>query len=176
MRIDGTSRAADFGKQRTKSRPSHKRGCHVGLCRCRAMRGFGAPVRVPTSEADLGNSSIRKGRYSTHSHSATVMTSVQEKTRFLLALNLFLQLLDGCVSYGLLSAGVESTNQSVHGATPSWGVIGSLFYNKTLASTLLLLIYVLREKRAVMVGHALTIIASVYACHSAASILQLCLR
>src|SRR5512145_1250625 len=96
------------------------------------------------------------------------MTGVEEKTRFLLFLNVLLQLLDGSVSYGLLSLGDVGPNPLANAALESQLIIGGLLYNKVLASALLFLIYASRHKRELMAANALTITASAYACYSAA--------
>ena len=104
------------------------------------------------------------------------MTGIQEKTWFLLILNLLLQLLDGSVSYGLLSLGDAWANPLVHAAMENGRIIGGLLYNKVLACALLVSIYTLRHKREVMAANALTITASVYTCYSAASVVEFWLR
>jgi hypothetical protein len=96
------------------------------------------------------------------------MTGIEEKTGFLLILNILLQLLDGSLSYGLLSLGDAGPNPLMNAAIESWRIIGGLLYNKFLACALLFLIYALRHKREIMAANALTITASVYACYSAA--------
>jgi len=101
------------------------------------------------------------------------MTGIEEKTRFLLILNVLLQLLDGSVSYGLLSLGSAQASPFVNAALESRPNISGLLYNKVLACTLLLLIYVLRHRREVMAANALTITACVYTCHTAASMWKL---
>ena len=52
------------------------------------------------------------------------MTKVQENVRFLLILNLFLQLLDASITYGLSSLGGEPTNPSVSIAT-RWRIVAA---------------------------------------------------
>ena len=47
------------------------------------------------------------------------MTAIEEKTRFLLILNVLLQLLDGSVSYGLMSLGGAQTSPFVNAALES---------------------------------------------------------
>ena len=101
------------------------------------------------------------------------MTGIEEKTRFLLILNVLLQLLDGSVSYGLLSLGSAQASPFVNAALESRPNISGLLYNKVLACTLLLLIYVLRHRREAMAANAMTITACVYACHTAASMWKL---
>jgi len=96
------------------------------------------------------------------------MTGIEEKTRFLLILNVLLQLLDGSVSYGLMSLGAAQASPLVNAALESRRILSGLLYNKVLACTLLLLIYVLRHRREVMAANALTITACVYTCHTAA--------
>jgi hypothetical protein len=101
------------------------------------------------------------------------MTSRALNIRFLLILNLFLQLVDGSLSYGLLSHAVAATTQPIDAATTLGGATGGLLYHKTLASLLLLLTYVLRTRREALVANALTITACVYVCHTAVSVLKL---
>ena len=96
------------------------------------------------------------------------MTGVEEKTRSLLILNVLLQLLDGSVSYGLMSLGGAQASPFVNAALESRPIMSGLLYNKALACTLLLLIYVLRHRREVMAANALTITACVYTFHTAA--------
>ena len=102
--------------------------------------------------------------------------NLDEKTRFLLVLNLLLQLLDGSVSYGLLSTNIAQASSLAGAAMESWRVLGGLFYYKTLACALLLLIYVLRHKREVMAANALTITACVYSCYTAAAVMKFWFR
>ena len=104
------------------------------------------------------------------------MTAIEEKTRFLLILNVLLQLLDGSVSYGLMSLGGAQASPCVNAALESQRIMSGLLYNKALACTLLFLIYVLRLMREVMAANALTITAGVYTCHSAAFMWKLWLR
>ena len=104
------------------------------------------------------------------------MTGIEEKTRFLLILNVLLQLLDGSVSYGLMSLGSAQASPFVNAALESRQILSGLLYNKALACTLLLLIYILRHRREVMAANALTITASVYICHSAVFMWKLWLR
>jgi hypothetical protein len=63
------------------------------------------------------------------------MTTIEDKTRFLLILNLCLQLLDGTISYGLLALAPAEPNLSLNAAVMGWPTIGGLFYNKALAAT-----------------------------------------
>lgn len=104
------------------------------------------------------------------------MTGIEEKTRFLLILNVLLQLLDGSVSYGLMSLGGAQASPFVNAALESRRIMSGLLYNKALACTLLLLIYVLRHTREVMAANALTITACVYTCHTMAFMWKLWLR
>jgi len=104
------------------------------------------------------------------------MTGIEEKTRFLLILNVLLQLLDGSVSYGLMSLGGAQASPFVNAALESRRITSGLLYNKALACTLLLLIYVLRHTREVMAANALTITACVYTCHTMAFMWKLWLR
>ena len=101
------------------------------------------------------------------------MTGNEEKTRFLLNLNVIIQQLDGSVSYGLMSLGGAQASPFVNAALESRRIISGLLYNKALACTLLLLIYVLRNRREVMAANALTITACVYTCYTASSMWQL---
>ena len=104
------------------------------------------------------------------------MTGIEEKTCFLLFLNVLLQLLDGSVSYGLMSLGGAQASPIVNAALEGPRILSGLLYNKALACTLLLLIYILRHRREVMVANALTITACVYTCHTAAFMGKLWLR
>ena len=81
------------------------------------------------------------------------MTAIEEKTRFLLTLNALLQLLDGSVSYGLMSLGGAQASPFVNAALESQRIMSGLLYNKALACTLLFLIYVLRYRREVMAAN-----------------------
>jgi hypothetical protein len=101
------------------------------------------------------------------------MTSREENARFLLILNLGLQIVDGTLSYGL-SFAVGAPDLAVNTATITWAMVLPLVYNKALAATLLLLIYTLRHGREVMVANALTIIASIYTCHTTVSLWRYC--
>ena len=84
--------------------------------------------------------------------------------RDLLTFNLFLQLMDGLVSYQSFALGAAEANPVVAAAIVNWGMIGGLVYNKVLASVLLLLIFALRRNRTLMTLRALTVTASVYVC------------
>jgi hypothetical protein len=96
------------------------------------------------------------------------MTGIEEKTRFLLILNILLQFLDVSVSYGLMSLGDAKASPFVNAALESRPDMSGLLYNKALACTLLSLIYVLRHRREAMASNALTITACVYTCYAAA--------
>jgi hypothetical protein len=63
------------------------------------------------------------------------MTKVQENARFLLILNLLLQLLDAGITYGLSSLAGEPTNPSVSIAS-RWRIVAGFFYHKALAAAL----------------------------------------
>ena len=104
------------------------------------------------------------------------MTDIEEKTRFLLILNVLLQLVDGSISYAFLALGGAAPNLLVSAAIDSRQIMSGLFYNKVLACTLLLLIFVLRHKREVMATNALTITATIYVCYTAASMWKLWLQ
>src|SRR6266566_979510 len=56
-------------------------------------------------------------------------------------LNLLLQVFDGLLSYHVLSEGVPEANPLVSRAISEWGVVWGLFYSKTFACVLLLLIF-----------------------------------
>jgi hypothetical protein len=99
------------------------------------------------------------------------MTTVQNKARSLLILNLLLQLLDGTITYDRLSVAVAAASQLANAATENWGTISGLLANKVLACALLFLLYALRHKREAMVTHALTITACVYSCYAATAII-----
>jgi len=100
------------------------------------------------------------------------MTDIQEKNRYLLILNLLLQLLDGSVSYGLFSLGGVEAGSSVNAAMESWRFLGGVLYYKALAGALLLSIYLLGSRREAMAANALTITASVYSCYTAAAVMR----
>jgi len=84
--------------------------------------------------------------------------------RRLLIFNLLLQLLDGFLSYEVLSAGAAEANPFVDAAILNWGALGGLLYHKVIACVLLLLIFAFRNRRQLLTAQALTITASVYTC------------
>jgi hypothetical protein len=104
------------------------------------------------------------------------MTGVPVRTRSLLVLNLLLQLLDGSVTHARISLGAAEASSLANAALENWGTMSGLLYNKILACALLLLIYALRHRRAVMAANALTITACVYSCYTAAAVVQLWFR
>jgi hypothetical protein len=61
--------------------------------------------------------------------------------RDLLSFNLFLQLMDGPVSYQSFVLGAVEANPVVAAAIVNWGMVWGLAYNKILACLLLLLIF-----------------------------------
>lgn len=82
----------------------------------------------------------------------------------LLIFNLFLQVFDGLISYQVLSADVAESNPLVDVAIVNWDVILGLFYHKSLACVLLLLIFVLGRRRQLLATQALAITATIYTC------------
>jgi hypothetical protein len=84
--------------------------------------------------------------------------------RDLLTFNLFLQFIDGLVSYQAFALGAAEANPVVAAAIVNWGMIWGLIYNKALACLLLVLIFVLRRNRHLMTTRALSVTASVYVC------------
>jgi Domain of unknown function (DUF5658) len=85
-------------------------------------------------------------------------------------LNLLLQIFDGLLSYHVLSEGVPEANPLVSIAISEWGVGWGLFYWKTLACVLLLLIFVFRNRRRSLTIKAFMITAAVYGYVSIASL------
>jgi Domain of unknown function (DUF5658) len=81
---------------------------------------------------------------------------------FPFVLNLFLQLFDGLLSYHVLSDGVPEANPFVSRAISEWGVVWGLFYSKTFACVLLLLIFALRNRRQSLTIKAFMVTAAVY--------------
>ena len=82
----------------------------------------------------------------------------------LLTFNLFLQLIDGVVSYQAFALGAAEANPVVAAAIVNWGMIWGLIYNKALACLLLLLIFALRHNRRLLAMRGLSVTASVYVC------------
>ena len=84
--------------------------------------------------------------------------------RDLLTFNLFLQLMDGVVSYQAFALGAAEANPVVAAAMVNWGMIGGLIYNKMLACVLLLLIFTFGRSQPFLAMRAMTVTASVYVC------------
>ena len=82
--------------------------------------------------------------------------------RDLFFLNLTLQIFDGLFSYQVFSLGAEEANPIVAAAISNWGVIYGLLYKKTLACFLLLLIFALRHRHALLVKRGMVLTASAY--------------
>ena len=91
-------------------------------------------------------------------------------------LNLFLQVFDGLLTYHIVSAGVPEANPLVDNAISAWGVGWGLFYSKTFACVLLLLIFALRNRRRSLTIKAFTVTAAVYGYVSVASLTILLLH
>jgi Domain of unknown function (DUF5658) len=84
--------------------------------------------------------------------------------RDLLILNLTLQVFDGLFSYQVFSLGAEEANPIVAAAISNLGVIYGLLYKKSLACILLLLIFALRHRHALLVKRGMVLTASAYTC------------
>ena len=82
----------------------------------------------------------------------------------LLVVNLLLQIVDGLASYHILAAGVPEENPVVATFITNWGVMGGLLYGKVLGCALVILIFLLRHRVAVVATQGLTILAYVYSC------------
>ena len=82
----------------------------------------------------------------------------------LLVVNLLLQIVDGLASYHILAAGVPEENPVVATFITNWGVMGGLLYGKLLGCALVILIFLLRHRVAVVATQGLTILAYVYSC------------
>ena len=82
----------------------------------------------------------------------------------LLVVNLLLQIVDGLASYHILAAGVPEENPVVATFITNWGLVGGLLYGKVLGCALVVLIFLLRHRVAVVATHGLTIVAYVYSC------------
>ena len=95
---------------------------------------------------------------------------------FPFVLNLFLQVFDGLMSYAVLSEGVPEANPLVSRAISEWGVVWGLFYSKTFACVLLLLIFAFRNRRRSLTIKAFTVTAAVYGYVSIASLTILLLH
>ena len=78
--------------------------------------------------------------------------------------NILLQIVDGLASYHILSAGVPEENPVVATFITNWGVMGGLLYGKVLGCALVILIFLLRHRVAVVATQGLTILAYVYSC------------
>ena len=99
-----------------------------------------------------------------NSHPNTIFPSSMNALRDLLILNLTLQVFDGLFSYQVFSLGAEEANPIVAAAISNWGVIYGLLYKKTLACVLLLLIFALRYRHALLVKRTMLLTASAYTC------------
>ena len=93
--------------------------------------------------------------------------------RDLLSFNIFLQLMDGLVSYQSFVLGAVEANPVVAAAIVNWGMVWGLAYNKILACLLLLLIFALRHSSRSLTRRALAVTASVYACTTIVCLWQL---
>jgi hypothetical protein len=93
--------------------------------------------------------------------------------RDLLILNLTLQIFDGLFSYQVFSLGAEEANPIVAAAISNWGVIYGLLYKKTFACLLLLLIFALRHRHALLVKRGMVLTASAYTCITLACLWKL---
>ena len=82
----------------------------------------------------------------------------------LLIVNLLLQLVDGLASYHIIAAGVPEENPVVATFITNWGVMGGLLYGKVLGCALVIMIFLLRHRVAVVATQGLTILAYVYSC------------
>ncbi len=92
-------------------------------------------------------------------------------------LNLLLQVFDGLLSYHVLSEGVPEANPLVESRHIRMGCgIWGLFYSKTFACVLLLLIFALRNRRRSLTITAFTVTAVVYGYVSIASLSVLLLQ
>ena len=91
-------------------------------------------------------------------------------------LNLFLQALDGLLTYHVLSLGIPEANPLVNSAIMQWGAVWGLLYWKTFACVLLALIFALRHRRQALIIKALTITEAVYAYVSIAGLCLLFLE
>ena len=74
------------------------------------------------------------------------------------------KLRNGLVSYQAFALGAAEANPLVAAAIANWGMIWGLIYNETLASLLLVPIFMLRRNRRLMTMRALTVTASLYVC------------
>lgn len=90
--------------------------------------------------------------------------------RDLLIFNLVLQVFDGLFSYQAFSLGAQEANPIVAAAISNWGVIYGLLYKKTFACVLLLLIFTLRHRHALLIKRGMVVTASTYACVTLASL------
>ena len=93
--------------------------------------------------------------------------------RDLLTFNLFLQLIDGLVSYQAFALGAAEANPVVAAAIVNWGMGWGLVYNKFLACLLLVLIFALRHNLRLLAARGLSITASAYVCAISVCLWQL---
>ena len=94
-----------------------------------------------------------------NSHPITIFPSSMNALRDLLILNLTLQVFDGLFSYQVFYW-CARRQSIVAAAISSWGVIYGLLYKKTLACFLLLVIFALRHRHALLVKRAMVLTAS----------------
>ncbi len=90
--------------------------------------------------------------------------------------NLLLQILDGVLTYQVLSLGVLEWNPLVNAAIAQWGAVWGLLYWKTLACISLLLIFAVRQRQQILTINALTLTATVYGCVAVAAFGELLLQ
>ena len=92
------------------------------------------------------------------------------------AINLFLQVFDGFLTYRFLHLGVPEANPLVESAIAHWGNLWGLIGSKGVACLLLAFIFALRHKRAALTLNALTVTAAVYSLFSLAVFCELMLQ
>src|SRR5712692_7642183 len=76
--------------------------------------------------------------------------------------NLLLQLLDGVLTYQVVSIGIHEANPLVRQAIIEWGAAWGLLYWKLLACVLLALIFALTYRRQGLTIKAFTVTGAVY--------------
>ena len=95
---------------------------------------------------------------------------------FYFVFNLLLQVLDGLLTYQVLSQGVPEANPLVSSAIAQWGAVWGLLYWKTLACALLVVIFALRHGRRALTINAFTLTGTVYGFFSFAGLCELLLQ
>ena len=80
-----------------------------------------------------------------------------------LLFNLALQIIDGFLTYHVVSRGVPEGNPLVRSAMEQWGILWGLVYWKSFACVLLFAIFAVRHRSRALITNALALTGAVYA-------------